>query len=371
MTRLITVAIHTYEKALQLRSLLEQEGIPVVLNNVNLEQPSVSSGIRVRIPEDDLPLALRIIENREVFTSSEASLQEDHHSVLVPVDFSDHSMEAVKAAVRLAHRHKAGIKLLHSFIDPYLAANMQFTDNLTYEIADSDSRKILEKEATEKMARFADRVRTLMKEGEIPVVKYSTKILEGVPEDAIVEYAKINPPFVGVMGTRGADRKAKEMVGSVTAEVIDSCLFTVITIPEGTSAPNFRKSAEILFFINLEQNDMLAMDTFQRIFPDLSAHITLAGLPRRRRLLSGPVSKAAMESLQYYFTAHFPMCTFTVCDADGLMTSKGLADSDKLGKYDMIMVSNHKRTSFSRMINPSIAHNLLFATDTPMIIIPV
>ena len=59
--RLLTVAIHTYEKALELKSLLEHEGIAVVLHNVNLSEPSVSSGVRVRIKEADLPLALRII----------------------------------------------------------------------------------------------------------------------------------------------------------------------------------------------------------------------------------------------------------------------------------------------------------------------
>lgn len=65
--RLITVAIHTYEKASALRNLLESEGVPAVLQNVNLTQPVVSSGVRVRIRETDLPLALRIIENSEVF----------------------------------------------------------------------------------------------------------------------------------------------------------------------------------------------------------------------------------------------------------------------------------------------------------------
>ena len=65
--RLITVAIHTYEKAIVLKSLLESEGVAVVLQNVNLVQPVVSSGVRFRIHETDLPLALRIIENCEIF----------------------------------------------------------------------------------------------------------------------------------------------------------------------------------------------------------------------------------------------------------------------------------------------------------------
>lgn len=65
--RLITVAIHTYERALALASLLEREGVKCTLQNVNLEHPTVSSGVRVRIYEKDLPQALRIIENIEIF----------------------------------------------------------------------------------------------------------------------------------------------------------------------------------------------------------------------------------------------------------------------------------------------------------------
>ena len=52
--KLITVAIHTYAKALILKTMLENEGIQVVINNVNLIQPVVSAGVRVRIKEKDL-----------------------------------------------------------------------------------------------------------------------------------------------------------------------------------------------------------------------------------------------------------------------------------------------------------------------------
>ena len=87
--RLITVAIHTYDKALELRAMLEAEGIQVTFQNVNLQTPVVSSGVRVRINESNLPLALRIIENPHVFSSADKPNQEDSHNILFPVDFSN------------------------------------------------------------------------------------------------------------------------------------------------------------------------------------------------------------------------------------------------------------------------------------------
>ena len=53
--KLVTLAIHSYEKAQILKSLLETEGIEAYLHNVNQIQPVISAGVRVRIKETDLP----------------------------------------------------------------------------------------------------------------------------------------------------------------------------------------------------------------------------------------------------------------------------------------------------------------------------
>ena len=53
--KLVTLAIHTFEKAQILKTMLETEGIEVYLHNVNQIQPVVSAGVRVRIKESDLP----------------------------------------------------------------------------------------------------------------------------------------------------------------------------------------------------------------------------------------------------------------------------------------------------------------------------
>lgn len=49
--KLVTLAIHTFEKAQILKTILETEGIEVYIHNVNQIQPVVSAGVRVRIKE--------------------------------------------------------------------------------------------------------------------------------------------------------------------------------------------------------------------------------------------------------------------------------------------------------------------------------
>ena len=68
--KLVTVAIHTYEKAHILKSILELEGIPSVIHGINLIDPVIPGNVRVRINESDLPRALQIIESVD-FSSDE------------------------------------------------------------------------------------------------------------------------------------------------------------------------------------------------------------------------------------------------------------------------------------------------------------
>ena len=370
--RLITVAIHTYDRALALKTLLENEGIKVLLQNVNLEHPTVASGVRVRIDEHDLPLALRIIENTDVFCSTEASRQEESHSILVPVDFSDYSFNATVVAFEIARNHGAGIRLLNSYIDPYIAGNMQLSDSLTYEIADNDTRRQIADNARKMMEQFADRLRSMIKYGQLPPVKFSTTVVEGVPEDAIVEDAKINPPYLVIMGTRGSRRKQAELIGSVTAEVLDKCRFSVFTIPETAKLDKGNIIKNIVVFTNLEQEDLLAIDTMARIFDRTKAKVTIVHAKERKRPFER-TNRKSIENIVSYCRKNFPAFTFEAAEdipeiTDGPQHAIISTDNTPV---DLIVIPNKKKNPFSRLFNPGLAHKILVEADVPMLVIPV
>lgn len=370
--RLITLAIHTYEHALAVRAILEAEGIAVTLQNVNLENPEVFSGVRVRIAENDLPLALRIVENQDIFRAAnhEADPANEGHTILVPTDFSAHAFTAARVAALLAKRHKAGIHFLHSFIGPRLTGNVQLSNNLTYEVAETRGVEELADEAGKKMQVMLDDYKRLMKDGDVPVVKYSHSVVEGVPEDSIMEYARMNPPYLVVMGTRSYDRKEREMIGSVTAEVLDESRFSVLTIPETMDITKLDGPHRILFFSNLDQEDILAMDTLYRIFPDANACVTIIHVPRRVRFTDRAAGSSAM-ALSEYCGKNFSHFTF---ESVPLTPKTALAELEQLQaehNFDLIVIPNRRKNAFSRLFNPGLAHKILFRADIPMLVIPV
>ncbi len=369
MSRLITVAIHTYDKAVALRTLLEGEGIAVELQNVNLETPGIFSGVRVRIQESDLPLALRIIENKELFVQPQQE-GESPHQILVPVDLSEKSFKASIVAANMAADKGAHICFLYSYIDPYIAGKIQLTDNLTYGLGEKGAREQMEENACKLMDNFVERFRIAMKRGDIPVVRYRTKVVEGVPEDAIVDFAKAGLPYMIVMATRGAKRKELEMIGSVTAEVLDEGRFTILSVPEPIEAEKVLHPANILFLSNLDQDDILAMDTVYRVFGHSAACVTIVHIPKRS-LYSDSSAGKAMQRLSEYCASNFPKYHFITVPVNPDSGEKEFVRlQDKYG-FDLIVVPNRRRNAFSRLFNPGLAHRILFQTDIPMLLIPV
>ena len=62
---------------------------------------------------------------------------------------------------------------------------------------------------------------------------------EGIPEEEILRYSKEQQPCIVIMGTRGRSQKDVDLLGSVTAEVIERSRVPVLAIPENTPFNNF------------------------------------------------------------------------------------------------------------------------------------
>ena len=363
----ITVAIHTYEKAIALRNRLEREGLEVELANVNLAVPGLTSGVRIRINEEDLPLALRIIENPELFETSD---ENPTHNFLVPVDLSERSFLATRIAAKIAATNNGRLTLLYSYIDPYVRTRIQLRDTLSYETGDRNARDGMRKNATMLMQNFVERVQNAMKKGEITPVSMNWEVVEGVPEDAIAEYSNLHAPRLVIMGTRSSERKEHDMIGSVTAEVLDDGHFTVLSLPENMEPTHALTPREVVFFSGLDQNDILAMDALYRFFGSHTMHVTILPVPRPRRFFDSAAGKAT-QRLCNYCMDHFPNFTFDNVPVSAEHSEKRFSELRKERDFDLIVIPNRKRNSLSRLLNNGLAHNLLFHNDIPMLVIPV
>ena len=357
--RLVTVAIHTFDRAVELKNTLEEEGIEVKLHNVNLDEKVLGSGVRVRIRERDLPQALQIIESPETTTS-------DQRCVLLPVDFGKYSLKSVKLGMEYARRSRGRVVLLHSYVNERHTMSLPFGSD-RFESPEDDFKNI-KKRARQRMDEFKDMLLDKIAAGELPKVKIETKVAEGIPEEQILHYAQKYDVSLIVMGTSGTNRRRQNMIGSVAGEVLDACKFPIFTVPIGMPDVGLSDITHVAFFSNLVQQDLISFDRFARLFNMRGVEITIIPVvdKKERRLVD-----QSLQQLVKYCREHYPECTFKTKRIAAKSFIDSFAQYAKDENIQLIAVPNKKSSIFSRLFNPSIAHRVLFQTDTPMLVVPV
>ena len=367
--KLVTLAIHTFEKAQILKTILETEGIEIYIHNVNLIQPVVSAGVRVRIKESDLPHALRIIEDNK--WSEDAKEEEEKgdadqtRKILIPIDFSDYSMKACDLGINYAAVVGAEVMIMHAYFNPYFPSAIPLGETLSYQMNEEESLQELLRRVRGNMEDICSLIEKKMEDGELPRVTYDYVLREGLPEEEIIAYSKEYRPTLIVMGTRGKDQKEVDLIGSVTGEVIEMNKVPVLAIPENVPFTNLRDAKHIAFATSFNQRDLVAFDKFMELIKDFDFSIHLFNISTSR----DEWNEIRLSGVREYFKKQYPDAnlSYTVlADGDLLLAIEKFVRDEHI---DVIALSSYRRNLLARMFNPSIARKMLFHTDTPLLVI--
>lgn len=368
--KLVTVAIHSYEKAVILKSILESEGIPAVIHGVSIIQPSVPGNVRVRINESDLPRALTIIEQVD-FTSSVESMDDldkvkAKNEVLIPVDFSNYTMKTCEFGFNLAFDIGCDVKLIHSFFTPYYPMAIPFGDSFSVQTSDKDLYKDIKNKMESEMGALVKNINQRIADKEFPDVKFTHMLMEGLPEEEIISYSKKQRPRAIVMGTRGSNAKDLDLIGSVTAEVIDGCRTPIFAIPENSKDQDISQMKNILFLTNFREREFKAFDIMMSFIKPYPIKVYLAHMAKKEDVWD----EIKLSGTQKYLEQQYPdlEVDYKVIDRDKQLEVV-LEEFVKENKIDMIAMSSSRRGLFARIFNPGIARRMLFHSDTPLLVI--
>lgn len=296
-------------------------------------------------------------------------------NVLIPVDFSPNRSLAFKVGFELARRLECEITLLHASVIANPMIMPQFPDDFTG--LDNENSEIEEMEMEEEvhyidlaaMRSLKKKLIKLQENGKLPNIKFDTILAPGMPEEVIKEYCALKPPRVIVMATRGKEKRKEDLVGSVTAEVIDNCIAPVLTVPEDYSFSGFKEIVRICAFCYFDEGDFSSISTLMNMFGKPEVKIYL--FPATDKV-KGEAKKSALQQLQAKLKAAFPASEFLIGQTDD---SKNLREDVEAlfikESIQMILAPNRKRSAISRFFNPGLPHKILYEIDFPMLAIPV
>ena len=283
----------------------------------------------------------------------------------IPVDFSNYSMKACEFAFNLAKTENAEVILLHVYFTPIYASSLPYGDVFNYQIGDEESVKTIIQKVHSDLNALSEKIKEKVASGEFPNVKYSCILREGIPEEEILRYAKEQRPMVIIMGTRGKNQKDIDLIGSVTAEVIDRSRTAVLAIPENTPFKQFSEAKRIAFITNFDQRDLIAFEAFFNTWKSFHFSVSLIHLTDSKDTWN----EIKLAGIKEYFHKQYPGLEihYDVVMNDNLL--KGLDQYIKDNHIDIITLTSYKRNIFARLFNPSIARKMIFHSDTPLLVI--
>jgi nucleotide-binding universal stress UspA family protein len=147
----------------------------------------------------------------------------EHHNVLVPVDFSETSKNAVFFAIEMAKLFNDEITLLHVINDNFFSSI--FTSG--------DHKDLVVDGVNKRMNELAGEVKKVWPEGVI-----NTEVKTGKVFKVIQEVAEERNVDTIVMGTNGASG-IEQFIGSTTSRMIRSSQVPVVVVKEKVVKPTF------------------------------------------------------------------------------------------------------------------------------------
>ncbi len=366
------LALHTPTVAGRVKTLLEAHGVAVSLADVTV--PGLSA-MSLSVQENDVEKALKIIESGSVMAaiSEEIKLAGMSAEVLIPVDFSELSLTAVAVGFDMARRLGLKAVVLHAYPEPLLpttptsnpfAGDFGLTPDYSGQL---QLEKDYESDAQVLAYQFEQRLRTLVKEGKLSDVPFTMVTRPGVPEEVIRAYTIQNPPVLVVMATRGRTKREQDLVGSVTAEVLDTCRVPVFTVPDDYTMEKVEGIRRLAFFCNLDRQDVMSVDFLMRMFDFPDVEVALVPVSAKEESRDG----VRLESFRDYLAQNYPEAEFTLFRASGKDFKTSISNFLHDADMQLLIVPNKKKNIFLRLFDPGIPHRVLYERDIPMLALPV
>jgi len=304
---------------------------------------------------------MKIVEEMESAWEDEKPVKESK-TVLIPVDFADQVPKTIDFGFKVADNIDAEIVFLYVYFTPAFTISMN-NDVSTYSISDSELLRRIISSANADVENMGNLIKRRIKNGELPNIKYRFELKEGVPEDQILDFCKKHKPDLVIMGSRGK-KVSNELLGSVTAEVMESCDAPVFAVPINIKQESFTDLKKVAFITNFDQKDLIAVDKVISTFnnPDLELCFIHASDKKHawdEILLSG---------IKAYFANHYPDVKTNYAVVESTDSPEKINEFVESMQVDVLAFNTRRKKLFARIFNPGLAYKMIYHSDIPLFV---
>lgn len=261
------------------------------------------------------------------------------NKILVPVDFSDTSLNALFYAIHLFKETNVEITVLNTYGASSTAFHMKSMDG------------ILEEDAQREMATFIKKVKK-----EEPDINLRIQIVKNNAVSAITSRGNSGEYDFIVMGTKGASGLKEVFMGSVAGGVISKTEAPVVVVPSNFL---YRSLNEIVLAVSNEPlSDASVVEPLRRLIKMHSCKLNVLHVAKDK--------EPNLESMLEMIDDLDPSVTYGFGTGD---INERLNDYIKDENAAMLCLIRSKKGFFSRLFNSSVTLKQTFNSTVPLLIL--
>jgi nucleotide-binding universal stress UspA family protein len=267
--------------------------------------------------------------------------------ILVPVDFSEYSVEALKVASQIARKNNFEIILLHLLELPHQSTDVFGNGNSIPEIIFFKNKAI-------------SMLEELMDSPFLKGIEVFESIEFNKVEIGVIDASKKNNVDLIVMGSHGTSGFNELLVGSNTEKVVRSSKIPVLVIKKGVIEFNANHMVFASDFSKETRKPFRKMLEFAKLFNSKLSLVTIC-------TPSSFKTTIATEKNMDNFIANFDIDNYSTHIYNDTNIENGIINFSNSVNADLIGICTHGRTGLAHFYNGSISEDLVNHAMKPVI----
>ncbi len=277
--------------------------------------------------------------------------------LLVPIDFSECSLNALDFAIAIAKKTGAEVMLYHGY---HVIVD---TDYAPVAIGYVGMQLEQQQELWEnRMAELRQDLAKQVYDSGQPL-KIHQVVKMGMVVDDLADMTDTDEYEMVIMGTNGASGIEKFLFGSVTSAVSNQVKVPVLAVPKGVQYKGFE---HMVYGINFDEQDIKVIDGLIDFANNFDSKITCLHINTDTDNFTN--DKVELEVLRetYWFT---PVDRLDFALRRDASVQKGLEHYLQEHGTDLLVVLHQNRSFLERIFERSISKGLTFHSEVPLLIL--
>lgn len=278
-------------------------------------------------------------------------------TILCPVDFSAHSIEASEFAALIASHTGRKLLLLNKFL---VTSEIEDFENI-------EDENLFYKAQIEANSKLEDLKKSLLNKGRSHGLDIETISVYGIDiDDVVLQTAEEKKVDMIVMGTGGAESAMELIFGTNSLEVINKAPIPVIVVPKGSKIEFPEK---IIYATDLLDEDHEIIMNVIKLANDLNSKLIFLHVTKFEKDRNLNRVKETMLNLLDASEAKGKVGNLSFDEVVNVDVFEGIQEYSRSNNANLIVLGNHQKNFFEKLMTGDFTRLMTLYSQIPLLVL--